>query len=321
MPELRRHYFLDEYCVIASQRNKRPSDFRLQEAEAGDEKSCPFCPGNEELTPPASAVYTERGVLADGTERIRNWKLRVFPNLFAAMVPHPSPPTTEWIALPGHGHHEVIVDSPEHRDRPADFDQEHMEQLLQAYRDRYAHYRYMSEVNYISIFKNWGTEAGASLFHSHSQVIAIPIVPPLIKREMDAISAASFCPFCNIAKHEASSDRLIAQNDSWIHIAPFYSQTPYETWILPKSHVCNLEEMTEADCKDLASLLKRALICMQVLLEDPPYNFMIYQLPSGYHLNIRIQPAISKIAGFERGTGIYINSVPPEQAAAEFRLA
>jgi UDPglucose--hexose-1-phosphate uridylyltransferase len=319
MPELRRHYFLDEYCIIAAERKKRPSDFRQQEAEAGDKKSCPFCPGNEELTPPASAVYTERGVLADGTERIRHWKMRVFPNLFAAMVPSPSPPTTEWIALPGHGHHEVIVDSPEHRDRPSDFDQEHMELLLHAYRDRYAHYRYMRGVNYVSIFKNWGIKAGASLFHSHSQVIAIPIMPPLMKRELDVISAASFCPFCNIAEREATSDRLIAQNDSWVLIAPFYSQAPYETWILPKRHLCNLEEMTKDDIRSVASLLKKALMSMRVLLDDPPYNLMIYQLPFGYHLNLRIQPAVSKIAGFERGTGIYINSVPPEQAAAELR--
>ena len=321
MPELRRHYFLDEYCIIASERKKRPSDFRLQEAEAGDEKNCPFCPGNEEMTPPASAVYTERGVLADGSERIRNWKMRIFPNLFAAMVSSPSPPTAEWIALPGHGHHEVIVDSPKHRDNPADFGQEHMELLLQAYRDRYAHYRYMSGVNYISIFKNWGTKAGASLFHSHSQVIAIPIMPPLIKRELDVISTASFCLFCNIAEREATSNRLIAQNDSWILIAPFYSQAPYEAWILPKRHVSNLEEMTQEDCRGLASLLKKALMSLRILLEDPPYNLMIYQLPFGYHLNIRIQPAVSKIAGFERGTGIYINSVPPEQAAAELRQA
>jgi len=243
--------------------------------------------------------------------------MRVFPNLFAAMVPSPSPPTTEWMALPGRGHHEVIVDSPKHGEGPADFDLEHFELLLQVYRDRYAHFSHMSRANYVSLFKNWGTKAGASLFHSHSQVIVIPVMPPLMKRELDVISTASFCPFCNIAEREAASERLIAQNDSWVLIAPFYSIAPYETWILPKRHISNLEEMTKEDCRTLATLLKRALMSMRVLLEDPPYNLMIYQLPFGYHLNIRIQPAVSKIAGFERGTGIYINSVPPEQAAAE----
>ena len=127
------------------------------------------------MTPPGVAVYTEHGVLADGPERIRNWQMRVFPNLFAAMVPSPAPPTAEWIALPGHGYHEVIVDSPQHEENPADFSQEHMEQLCQVYQDRYVHYCRNSLVKYVSIFKNWGKEAGASLSHSHSQVVALPI--------------------------------------------------------------------------------------------------------------------------------------------------
>ncbi len=247
--------------------------------------------------------------------------MRAFPNLFAAMVPRPAPPTAEWIALPGHGYHEVIVDSPGHTDNPADFSQEQMMLLLQAYKDRYSHYRFLSEVNYVSIFKNWGRESGASLSHSHSQVIAIPIMPPLMKREIDAVCAAPFCLFCNIALREMSSSRAIAENESWVQIAPFYSQAPYETWILPRGHVSNLEEMNEEQHRDLAAIFGDALRRMRVLLNDPPYNLMIYQLASGYHLNIRIQPAITRIAGFEKGTGVYINPVPPEQAAAELRQA
>ncbi|MDM7912553.1 MAG: DUF4921 family protein, partial [Methanotrichaceae archaeon] len=282
---------------------------------------CPFCPGHEEMTPPAVAVYTDQGIMADGEERLRHWQMRVFPNLFAAMVPSPSPPTAEWIALPGHGYHEVIVDSPEHGDRPSRFSRDRMEMLLNVYKHRYAHYRYMGGVSYVSIFKNWGKDAGASLSHTHSQVVAIPMLPPLIRREMDAISSASFCLYCNVTAREASSSRLIAQNDSWILIAPFYSQTPYETWILPKEHISSLEDMGEEERNDLAAILRDALRRIDALLDNPSYNYMIYQLPSDYHFNIRIQPAVSKIAGFERGTGIYINPVPPEQAAAELRQA
>ena len=194
MPELRRHYFLDEYCIIAADRKKRPSDFR-EKAVAGDEAVCPFCPGNEEMTPPAVAVYTKQEVLSDGQERISSWQLRVFPNVFAAMVPSPAPATTEWIALPGQGFHEVIVDSPLHKENPADFAQEHMEKLIQVYRDRYVHYCRNSLVKYVSIFKNWGKEAGASLSHSHSQLVTLPILPPQIKREQDAISRASQLSF------------------------------------------------------------------------------------------------------------------------------
>jgi UDPglucose--hexose-1-phosphate uridylyltransferase len=319
MSELRRHYFLDEYCIIAPKRGTRPSDFQIEKAKLGDESACPFCQGNEEMTPPAVAVYTEQGISSDGPSRISGWLFRVFPNVFAAMVPSPAPATAEWTALPGQGYHEVIVDSPLHRENPADFSQEHMEKLIQVYRDRYVHYRSDSLVKYVSIFKNWGKEAGASLSHSHSQLVTLPILPPLIKREQDAISRASLCPFCNIAAQEMQSCRLIEENESWILIAPFYSQAPYETWILPKRHFANLQEMHEAEGKSLAALLKKALVSMHSVLKDPSYNCMIFQLPFGYHLNIRIQPAISKIAGFERGTGVYINAVAPEQAAEEFR--
>jgi UDPglucose--hexose-1-phosphate uridylyltransferase len=273
------------------------------------------------MTPPAEAVYTDNGVLADGTERVRNWRSRVFPNLFAAMVPKPTPPTAEWIALPGHGFHEVIVDSPDHGIGPADFSKEQMERVLEVYRDRYSHYLRMQGVNYISIFKNWGDAAGASISHTHSQIIAVPIMPPLIKREITALSSASFCIYCNIVERETSSSRIITSNDSWVLIAPFYSQAPYETWILPKEHTSNLEAMNEEQLRDLGSILGEALRRLKSLLDDPPFNYMIFQLPSGYHLNIRIQPALTKIAGFERSTGIYINPVPPEQAATELRMA
>ena len=319
MPELRRHYFLDEYCIIAAERKKRPSDFRIAKTVPGDETVCPFCPGNEKMTPPAVAVYPMQGILSDNQERISSWQLRVFPNVFAAMVPFPAPATAEWIALPGHGYHEVIVDSPQHRENPADFSQEHMEMLIQVYRDRYVHYCEDSLVKYVSIFKNWGKEAGASLSHSHSQLVTLPILPPLIRRELDVISRAKRCPFCNIVAQEKESSRLIDENENWILIAPFYSQTPYETWILPKRHFANLQEMHEDEGKSLAALLKRALGSMRSLLNDPPYNCMIFQLLSSYHLNIKIQPAISKIAGFERSTGVYINSFAPEQAAEELK--
>jgi len=286
-----------------------------------DSKTCPFCPGNEEMTPPADAVYTEQGVLADGTKRVRNWRSRVFPNLFAAMVPKPTPPTAEWIALPGHGFHEVVVDSPDHGIGPADFGREQMELILKVYRDRYSHYRHLHGVNYISVFKNWGNEAGASMSHTHSQIIAIPIMPPLINREIATLSSASFCHYCNIVERESSSSRLITSNDSWVLIAPFFSQSPYETWILPKGHISDLDAMDEDLQRDMGSILRDALRRLKSLLDDPPYNYMIFQLPSGYHLNIRIQPALTKIAGFEKSTGVYINPVPPEQASAELRMA
>jgi UDPglucose--hexose-1-phosphate uridylyltransferase len=143
----------------------------------------------------------------------------------------------------------------------------------------------------------------------------------MIKREVEFLSKSSFCPFCNLIGREGSSLRLIKENNNWILIAPFYSIAPYEIWILPKRHFSNLGEMNEKERESLAAILKIALGCIRSTLFDPSYNFMIYQLSSGYHLNIRIHPAISKIAGFELNTGVYINPIPPEQAALELRQA
>lgn len=137
---------------------------------------------------------------------------------------------------------------------------------------------------------------------------------------MSALYAASFCHYCNILEREMASSRLIAKNDGWILIAPFFSQAPYEMWIIPMEHVNNLEEMNENQFCDLAYILKEALLRLSSLLDDPSYNYMIFQLPSGYHLNIRIQPALAKMAGFERSTEIYINPVSPEKAALDLRI-
>ena len=191
MPELRKHYFLDEYCIIARQSARRGRLISSSQRRSRRRDRLPILSGKrgDDSTRRWQSTL-KQGVLSDGPERISGWQLRVFPNVFAAMVPCPAPATTEWIALPGQGFHEVIVDSPQHRENPADFAQEHMEKLIQVYRDRYVHYCGNSLVKYVSIFKNWGKEAGASLSHSHSQLITLPILPPLIKRELDAISRA-----------------------------------------------------------------------------------------------------------------------------------
>jgi UDPglucose--hexose-1-phosphate uridylyltransferase len=248
-----------------------------------------------------------------------NWQIRGFPNLFADVVPDPLSSSLEWITLPGHGYHEVIVDSPNHWDNPSDFSKDHLALVLEVYRDRYLKYSSKVEVKYISIFKNKGKDAGASLNHTHSQIVALPIIPPAISSEMAVLSSSSFCLYCNIMDREKVSKRFILENDNWILIAPFYSIAPYETWILSKGHLSNLGNINKEQLQDLAAMLQEDLKRTKALLDDPDYNFMIYQLPSNYHLNIRIHPALTKITGFEKSTRVYINPVPPEQAAEELR--
>ena len=319
MPEIRRHYFLEEYCIVAAERNKRPSDFLVAKAVPGDEKDCPFCPGHEDRTPQTIAAYTDDGILIQDEAEMVPWQIRVFLNAYPTMVPQPEPPAAEWISLPGQGYHEVIVDSSEHHQNPNDFGRRHLEALIGVYTDRYRYYRDHEDVKYVTIFKNWGKESGASLSHSHSQLITLPFLPPHMKREEEAISRSSFCPYCNIVDRERASCRLIDENDHWILFAPFYSLMPYETWILPKRHFANLAKMREEEQKSLASMMAELLRILDSTLDDPPYNLMFFQLAKEYHFNIRIQPIVSRIAGFERSSGIFVNPVPPETAAAELR--
>ncbi len=315
---MRRHYFLDEYCIIAAERGKRPSDFKHGGTkDRSDPKTCPFCPGNEERTPPAVAVYTDDGVFADGDERVKDWWARSFQNLYPAMAENPKSPTREWVADFARGFHEVIVETPNHESDPSRFSQLDLERLVSVYKDRYHHYISQEGIEYVSIFKNWGRVAGASLSHTHTQLVALPLVPPILKEEMEAITSAPRCPYCSLVEREASSDRLIFENEGFVLIAPFSSMVPYETWILPKKHASDLEDL---DSGGLAQVLGEALRRLDQLLSGPPYNYMIRQLPDRrYHLNIRIQPAISTMAGFEKNTGIFINTVPPEEAAKELR--
>lgn len=270
------------------------------------------------MTPKAVAVYRDDGVFVDGDTRIRGWWARCIPNMYPAMVPDPAAPTPEWMAMPARGGHEVIIESPDHESSPATFDDEMVISMINVYADRYRYY-IDRRSSYVSIFKNWGREAGASLSHTHTQLIALPLIPPLLMREISAISSMPACPYCTIAEREASSERLIFREGEWVCIAPFFSQTPYEMWILPCRHISNLLELDESMRTGLGRSLKKALRRLSALLDDPPYNYMLFQTSSNYHLNIRIQPAITRIAGFEKNTGVYINPVPPEQAASELR--
>jgi len=265
------------------------------------------------------ANYSNRENIMLDAGLISTWQIRVFPNLFADVVPDPESPSREWITIPGHGSHEVIVDSPSHWDDISDFGKNQMELVLTVYKDRYMQYDSRAGVKYISIFKNRGRDAGASLTHTHSQIVALPMIPPNISKEIAAISSSSFCLYCNIIDRERISARFILENDSWMAIAPFYSIAPYETWILSKGHSSNLRNLNGEQLNDLAAILREILKRTKELLSDPDYNFMMYQLPANYHLNVRIHPALTKIAGFERSTGVYINPVPPEQAAKELR--
>lgn len=328
MPEIRKHYFLPEYCIIAEERAKRPSDFA---AETGDTEPetlpthCAFCAGSEEKTPPAGAVYREGRILADTEKRrVLNWDFRCFPNRYPALSPIPAfsgLSETGEDASPGFGFHEVIVESPVHGKRLEDFSGPELAGLMQVYRDRVCHYRAHEKIRYVSLFKNSGKTAGASLDHPHSQLLALPLVPPLLETELQAIRNEEKCPYCALLEIEKTSARFIRENSECIAFAPYCTKGPFEVWILPKKHVSYLGDCGKELLSGLGEMLREVLRCYGKVLGNPPYNYMFYQLLAApeYHLNLRLLPRLSHIAGFELNTGIYINTMSPERAASYLR--
>ncbi|MFA0823752.1 MAG: DUF4931 domain-containing protein [Methanomethylovorans sp.] len=313
MSEIRKHYFLDDYCIVAAARGKRPSDFSSS-PEVQNATSCVFCAGREDQTPPALAVYKNGKILQDSKDEvIRDWQIRCIPNLYPAL----SPEGADTPCQSGYGFHEVIIETPQHEKKLTNFSDEEMYLLMKAYRDRVIHYWKQPQIRYVSLFKNWGKQAGASLEHTHSQLIALPLIPPSIKRETDVIQAKGECPYCEIVCRESASERSIYENKYFIAFAPYCSKVPFEIWFLPKEHVCHLGALSTEMLFSLGVAMRYVLSRLETVLGSPSYNYMFFQLMKDdtYHLNIRLQPVTSKMAGFEKNTDIFINTMPPEKAA------
>ncbi len=327
MSEIRKHYFLPEYCIIAEERAKRPSDFAgaAEASEKNHSENCVFCAGNEEKTPPATAVYKNGEIFADTEEkRVLNWDFRCFPNLYPALSPASPFPGSDGESsevIPGFGFHEVIVESPVHGKKLEDFTDTEISGLMRVYKDRVCHYATREKIRYVSLFKNSGKSAGASQDHPHSQLIALPVCPQLLERELRAIREIRKCPYCTLLEEEKTSPRLIFENIGFIAFAPYYSTVPFEVWILPKKHINFLGEFSPELLFSLGKILRDVLRSYAKVLGKLPYNHMFYQLieTPEYHLNLRLLPRLSTTAGFELNTGIYINTLSPERAATYLR--
>ena len=237
----------------------------------------------------------------------------------------------------GLGVHEVIIETPHHH---KDFDNlsvDNIVLILKTYRQRYLDLSKDKRIKYILIFKNYGIDGGASLEHPHSQLIGTPIIPQRIKEELkgakEYFDLKGRCIFCDYIKREIKSkDRLIKETEKYVTISPFAARFPFETWILPKCHNACYEEISDNDILSLARIMKETLFKIKKKLNNPPYNFIIHTAPpkgfstrewpdldKKYHWHIEIIPRLSKIAGFEWGTGFYINTTSPEEAAKIFR--
>ncbi len=330
MPELRKDPVMGRWVIIATERGKRPYDLK-QPPQPRHGGPCSFCAGYEEDTPPEILAYRANG----NSSGAGGWSVRVVPNKFPALrIEDELNRRGEGLydLMGGLGAHEVIIETPDHDAHLADLSQGQVEEVLWAYHDRILDLRKDKRFRFILIFKNHGAEAGASLEHSHSQLIALPIVPFSVIEELhgakEYFDYKERCIFCDIVRQEADArTRLVAENDDFVTVCPFAPRFPLETWILPKQHGAAFENATKHEYGNLALALRDALRRLNRVLDFPPFNYIIHSLPlhdqngDYYHWHIEIMPKLTRVAGFEWGTGFYINPTSPEAAALALREA
>lgn len=339
MSELRKDLISGRWVIIATERSKRPDDFRPAAGTPRAEEPrgfCPFCEGSETKTPPEVFALRAGGTAPDSP----GWRVRVVPNKFPALNRGTTPPKHsrgifEW--MEGIGVHEVIIENPDHALEMSDLPVGHLKEVFGVFQQRIKAIEEDLHYQYVQLFKNKGKEAGASLSHPHSQLVATPIVPKRVKEEIYGAERLfrSFkeCAFCRILREEqAMGERLIYANRHFAVIAPFASRFPFEMAVYPVRHSPFFTTLKPEETEALAETIKTILTRFKGTLADPAYNMVFHQAPNpalslkawpdidhNYHWHIEIFPILTKVAGFEWGTGYYINPVPPETAASFLR--
>lgn len=328
MSELRKDPIVGRWVIIAAERGNRPL---MPFAEGGviGALHCPFCEGHEAATPNEIIAYRHAETKPNGP----GWRVRVIPNKFPALgiegeLQKRGLGLYDW--MNGIGAHEVIVECPHHESSIARLPVENIREVFWAYRDRLVDLKNDTRLIYGMIFKNVGAAAGASIEHSHSQLIVTPIVPVNVHEEMTG--AEHFyhyrgrCIYCDLVQEEITLEkRVIIDTAHFLAFAPFASRFPFETWIVPKAHASHYETITQAELSELGEVVKSVLTKIEIALERPAYNYLIHTSPLDtgplrhYHWHIEIIPRLTRVAGFEWGTGFYINPVAPEIAAACLR--
>ena len=325
MPELRKDPILGRWIIISQERGKRPTDFYTANQVRSTGGFCPLCSGNEHSTPHEVLVY---GREPSAPPNSPGWKLRVVPNKYPALVIEGNLDKEGeglYDRMNGIGAHEVIIDTPRHDLRFTDLPPEEMQLAFLAFQSRIRDLSRDPRFNYIMVFKNYGSAAGASLEHSHSQLIALPILPRMIISELEGcLSYYQYkdrCIYCDIIRQELRQDvRLVCQNEFFVTLTPFAPRSPFELWILPRQHSSSYSSMPEAWLPSLTAIFSETLRRLDACVPDAPYNFLLHTHPlrsqplDYYHWHFEIVPKLTSFAGFEWGTGFYINPVPPEQS-------
>lgn len=328
MPELRQNFFTKEWVIIATERAKRPEDLVVQRATKAVEKyvsSCPFCPGNEGQTPPE--------VLRVPTGSEGKWQVRVVPNRFAALGRDLEPTRTihrSRRTINGFGVHDVIIETPDHSQWMALMSESQIADVLRVYRTRHNELSHDPRIAHITIFKNHGRDAGTSLEHPHSQLIATPVISHQIReRIQQALShfdEYGDCMFCQMIGEEISEKvRIVARSEHFVAFELFASYAPFCTHIYPLRHMASFGDISAQEILDLARMLRLVLGKLYFGLANPDFNYTIRSAPAEcvgvkyFHWYLSVIPRLTRVAGFELGSGMFINTVTPESAAEFLR--
>jgi UDPglucose--hexose-1-phosphate uridylyltransferase len=349
MSELRKDPIVGRWVVIAANRADRPGAF-ITSRPPPQNGVCPFCAGSEALTPGELFACRDPGTQPDGP----GWRVRVVPNKFPALqslvVPalagsaeagagrQPAKAGTTnatgtrslYQSRPAIGAHEVVIESPRHLISTSDLSDSEAAEVFLAYRERLADLRRDPRMVQPIVFKNVGEAAGSSIQHTHSQLMVLPLVPTTVAEEL--VAANEFhrthrrCIFCEILEQEvASGERTVLDTDGFVCFCPYASRYPYETWVLPKAHASHFDKCGGAELSELARVMRRVITKIEALLDRPAYNYLVHTAPfdtsdlEHYHWHIEIAPVLARTAGFELGSGYFINPIPPERAAETLR--
>ncbi|KAE9612521.1 hypothetical protein Lal_00033309 [Lupinus albus] len=328
-PEVRKDIISNRWIIFSPARSKRPSDFKSKSPihsnpnpNPNPNQSCPFCIGHEHECAPEILR-----VPPDGPD----WNIRVIQNLYPALSRDlrfgSNHPTRSGLVLDGFGFHDVVIETPVHWVQLSDLSPLEIGHVFLAHTMRIKQVASNEDIKYVQVFKNHGASAGASMSHSHSQILAVPIIPTNVSTRLESMKCyfdqKGKCCLC-----ESHSENLLINSSTYfVSLVPFAASFPFEMWIVPKYHSAHFHELDDEKAVDLGGLLKLMLKKMSLQLNNPPFNFMIHTSPlhaneselAYTHWFIQIVPQLTGIAGFEMGTGCYINPVFPEDAAKVLR--
>lgn len=321
MSQLRLNPLTGRWVTIVAERADRPTDFapRDSHVEAEPGRPCPFCPGNEEATLPALERLDDGG----------RWKMRVLPNLYPAFsgdepfsVHHHGP---VHVSAEASGTHEVFVFTREHQGGLHTLDDNDAAELMRMLERRFEQHAASPNLRFTQAIINHGREAGASLSHPHGQLLGLPFVPGEVLEEQRGFSRfEGGCILCNTVEAElVDGERVVFANDHVVCICPFWSGSPFEMMIIPRSHDLHLTDSDDGTLAAMGVGIRDAIAHLVELLGDVSYNLVFRTAPHHYggqfHWYVSIWPKLVTTAGFERGTGVMINIMPPERAAALLR--